>query len=96
MEQFRSLPEPEWLYIRSMAVSPKAQGLGISHRLLDAVEEYAIENGFDRLFLYTTRFFDRCDRALCEARFFEGPRDDSGRMVRNSGFGDGKEIRKEY
>jgi ribosomal protein S18 acetylase RimI-like enzyme len=50
------LPEPEWLYIRSMAVSPKAQGLGISHRLLDAVEEYAIENGFDRLFLYTTRF----------------------------------------
>lgn len=50
------LPEPEWLYIRSMAVSPKAQGLGISHRLLDAVEQYAIENGFDRLFLYTTRF----------------------------------------
>lgn len=50
------LPEPEWLYIRSMAVSPKAQGLGIGYRLLDAVEECAIANGFDRLFLYTTYF----------------------------------------
>ncbi len=50
------LPEPEWLYIRSMAVSPKAQGLGIGHMLMDAVEEYAIESGFDRLFLYTTYF----------------------------------------
>lgn len=50
------LPEPEWLYIRSMAVSPKAQGLGIGHLLLDTVEGYAIENGFDRLFLYTTYF----------------------------------------
>lgn len=50
------LPEPEWLYIRSMAVRPSAQGLGIGHKLMDAVEEYAIENDFDRLFLYTTYF----------------------------------------
>lgn len=50
------LPEPEWLYIRSMAVSPAAQGLGIAHRLLDAIEEYAIGEGFERLFLYTTYF----------------------------------------
>src|SRR6266536_6534553 len=34
-----ALPEPEWLYIRSMAVSPKAQGLGIGRKLLEAVEE---------------------------------------------------------
>ncbi len=50
------LPEPEWLYIRSMAVSPAAQGLGIAHRLLDAIEEYAVAEGFSKLFLYTTYF----------------------------------------
>lgn len=50
------VPEPEWLYIRSMAVAPAAQGRGAGHKLLDAVEEYALANGFDRLFLYTTYF----------------------------------------
>ena len=50
------LPEPEWLYIRSMAVLPSVQGSGIGHRLMDAVEEYAIGAGFERLFLYTTYF----------------------------------------
>ena len=50
------LPEPEWLYIRSMAVSPAAQGLGIAHRLLDAIEKYATHEGFEKLFLYTTYF----------------------------------------
>ena len=50
------VPEPEWLYIRSMAVRPNAQGFGIGHKLIDALEEYAIESGFDKLFLYTTYF----------------------------------------
>lgn len=50
------VPEPEHLYIRSMAVLPTAQGAGIGHKLLDAVEKYGIENGFDKLFLYTTYF----------------------------------------
>ena len=50
------LPEPEWLYIRSMAVSPAAQGLGIAHRLLDSIEDYTIGDGFEKLFLYTTHF----------------------------------------
>jgi GNAT superfamily N-acetyltransferase len=50
------VPEPEWLYVRSMAVLPNAQGLGVGHRLIDVVETYAIENGFERLFLYTTYF----------------------------------------
>jgi N-acetylglutamate synthase-like GNAT family acetyltransferase len=50
------VPEPEWLYIRSMAISPGAQGQGIGHKLLDVVEEYAVENVFDQLFLYTTYF----------------------------------------
>ena len=51
-----AVPEPEWLYIRSMAVRPNAQGLGVGSGLLNAVEEYATENGFERLFLYTTYF----------------------------------------
>ncbi|CAN5538754.1 GNAT family N-acetyltransferase [soil metagenome] len=50
------LPEPEWLYIRSVAVLPAAQGKGIARLMMNAVEKYASENGFDRLFLYTTYF----------------------------------------
>jgi len=50
------LPEPEWLYIRSMAVLPVAQGHGVGGHLLKAVEEYAIGEDFEKLFLYTTRF----------------------------------------
>ena len=33
-----AVPEPEWLYIRSMAVRPNVQGLGVVSRLLNAVE----------------------------------------------------------
>jgi len=50
------LPEPEWLYIRSMAVLPAAQGHGVGGHLLNAVEEYATGEGFEKLFLYTTHF----------------------------------------
>ena len=50
------LPEPEWLYIRSVAVLPVAQGKRVGYQLMKAIEEYAVENGFDRLFLYTTYF----------------------------------------
>ncbi len=50
------LPEPEWLYIRSMAVVPSARGLGIAHKLMAVIEEYAAATEFDRLFLYTTYF----------------------------------------
>jgi GNAT superfamily N-acetyltransferase len=50
------MPEPEWLYVRSMAVLPSARGMGIASRLLDAIEEYAIGEGFEKLFLYTTYF----------------------------------------
>lgn len=51
-----AVPEPEWLYIRSMAVLPAAQGRGLGRKLLETVEAYAIEKGFERLFLYTTHF----------------------------------------
>ena len=50
------VPEPDWLYIRSMAVLPKAQGLGIGNKMLQEAERYAADNGFDKLFLYTTYF----------------------------------------
>src|SRR5258708_1107473 len=50
------VPETDWLYIRSMAVVPKAQGLGIGSKMLQEAECYAADNGFDKLFLYTTYF----------------------------------------
>lgn len=42
------------VYIRSMAVTPKAQGLGVGQRLLDTVESDARARGEKRLHLYTT------------------------------------------
>jgi GNAT superfamily N-acetyltransferase len=48
--------EPEGLYVRSMAVSPKAQGQGIGGRLLDAMHAEAAGRGVDRIFLYTLPF----------------------------------------
>ena len=48
--------EPEGLYIRSMAVSPHAQGRGVGHKLLDAVNGFADASVDDRIFLYTTYF----------------------------------------
>ncbi|MFT3744101.1 MAG: GNAT family N-acetyltransferase [Pyrinomonadaceae bacterium] len=50
------LPEPEWLYIRSLGVVPEARGLGIANKMMAAIEEYAVGAGFDKLFLYTTYF----------------------------------------
>ena len=48
--------EPEGVYIRSMAVHPEAQGIGIGHNLLDSVDEYFGSSQQDRIFLYTTYF----------------------------------------
>ena len=48
--------EPDGMYIRSMAVGSDAQGLGIGHKLLDAVDEYFQLSELDRIFLYTTYF----------------------------------------
>ena len=49
-------PEPEGLYVRSMAVLPEFQGRGIGHKLLDALHEYAVATGVNRIFLYTLPF----------------------------------------
>ena len=50
------LPEPEWLYVRSLAVVPAARGMGIAGKLLNVIEEHALTEGFEKLFLYTTYF----------------------------------------
>jgi N-acetylglutamate synthase-like GNAT family acetyltransferase len=49
-----SIPEPERIYVRSMAVTPKAQGRGVGQALLETLEADAKERGFKKLYLYTT------------------------------------------
>lgn len=44
------------LYVRSMAVAPQAQGRGVAHKLVDAIDEYAAGTEHKRIFLYTTYF----------------------------------------
>jgi GNAT superfamily N-acetyltransferase len=46
----------EALYLRGMAVDPRARGDGIGRELLECAEDYAIRNGFERMFLRTTPF----------------------------------------
>ena len=48
------LPEEERFYIRSMAIKPSAQRKGIGQRLLDALEVFARDAGYKKLYLYTT------------------------------------------
>lgn len=48
------LPESDRFYIRSMAVSPAAQGTGVGQKLLDVSETHARGAGFEKLYLYTT------------------------------------------
>jgi len=51
-----AVPKSESLYIRSMAVLPSVRGHGIGHLLLQAVEQFAIAQGFQCMFLSTTPF----------------------------------------
>lgn len=62
--------ESERLYIRSMAILPGEQGGGIGRALLERVENFALENGFRFLFLYTTPFLHGAIR-LYERNGFE-------------------------
>jgi ribosomal protein S18 acetylase RimI-like enzyme len=76
-----TLAKTEALYIRGMAVDPAARGGGIGRGLLKHVEEYAIREGFKRMFLSTTPFLSSAIR-LYERHGFqrndEGPYDLSG------------------
>ncbi len=53
------VPENESLYIRSMAILPTARGNEIGEQLLTKIEDYAVANGYRRLFLSTTPFLHR-------------------------------------
>jgi len=68
--------EPEGLYIRSMAVRPSSQGLGIGHKLLDALHEHVSTSGNERIFLYTTYFIPGA-KELYEKHGFKRCRDTS-------------------
>jgi ribosomal protein S18 acetylase RimI-like enzyme len=48
------LPEPDRFYIRSMAIKPRAQRLGIGQRLLETLEAFARDAEYKKLYLYTT------------------------------------------
>jgi putative acetyltransferase len=62
--------EDERLYIRSMAVLPSAQGLGIGRKLLRTIENFGVQNGFEKLFLYSVPFLAGAIR-LYEKNGFE-------------------------
>ena len=49
-----ALPEPDKIYIRSMAVTPRAQGRGVGQALLKALEDDARKRGYKKMYLYTT------------------------------------------
>ena len=66
--------EPEGLYVRSMAVLPKAQGHGIAHKLLDVLHEYATGGEVKRIFLYTLPF-QKGARAIYEKHGYTWVRD---------------------
>lgn len=66
--------EPEGLYIRSMAVHPEAQGVGVGHKLLDSVEGFLQAGDIERVFLYTTYFVPGA-KVLYEKHGFEWVRD---------------------
>jgi len=48
------MPDGDRFYIRSMAIKPAAQRGGIGQRLLEVLEAFAREAGFEKLYLYTT------------------------------------------
>ena len=48
------LPETDRFYVRSMAVRPDAQQLGLGQRMLEILEAYARDKDFERIYLYTT------------------------------------------
>jgi N-acetylglutamate synthase-like GNAT family acetyltransferase len=66
----------EGLYIRSMAVNPNAQGQGVGHKLMCAVNEYADASKHERIFLYTTYFVPGAKK-FYESHGYEWVRDTS-------------------
>lgn len=73
-----AVPDGERLYMRSMAMLPEAQGLGIGRKLLQTVENYAGENGFEKLFLYTVPFLTGAIRLYEQSGFARGKLETEG------------------
>jgi GNAT superfamily N-acetyltransferase len=66
------------LYIRGMGVLPRARGHRIGELLLKEIEDYARDEGHNRLYLSTTPFLDRAIRLYEQfgfRRIEEGPHD---------------------
>ena len=72
------VPHDERLYMRSMAVLPAAQGLGIGRELLKTVENFAVENDFEKLFLYTVPFLTGAIRLYEQSGFARGDLETEG------------------
>ena len=51
-----AIPAVEHLMVRGMAVSPEARGSGIAKVFLQQAEDFARQQGYRRLALYTTAF----------------------------------------
>ena len=64
------LPEPERFYVRSMAIRPDAQRLGLGQRLLEILEGFARDKEFDRLYLYTTHVLPGAKRLYEKNGFY--------------------------
>jgi GNAT superfamily N-acetyltransferase len=86
--------EDERLYIRSMAVTTSAQGDGIGRKLLQTIEDFAVENGFKKLFLYTVPFLDGAIRLYEQNGFVRGELE-TDRFFGTPWFEMTKELRKE-
>ncbi len=64
------LPEEDRFYVRSMAVRPDAQGRGIGRRLLEPLEAFARDKGFERMYLYTTHVLPDAKRLYEKNGFY--------------------------
>src|SRR6185437_7822819 len=57
-----AVPKEQGCYVRGMAIVPAARGQRIGERLLEQVEQFALEQGAERLYLSTTPFLERAIR----------------------------------
>jgi len=65
-----AVPKMEGLYVRSMAVLPSARREGIGVLLLQTVEQFAVAQGFQRMFLSTTPFLTGAIRLYEQFGFY--------------------------
>src|SRR5262245_22054211 len=73
-----AVPKDDAVYIRSMAVTPRARGLRIGQLLLSCIETFAAREGCKQLVLSTTPFLIRAIRLYQHCGFRqnnEGPDD---------------------